>query len=153
MQKSWRDVVGDLAFNWSFDNIGFALGPGHDDDFFSLLDGVDTHANGRFRDIIDSLEGLWSIFSGDSVEVNEPSAAVDGRRRFVESDVAGPSNTQDLNVDSTKRLDFLFVIFTELSYLSSFDFSIWNVDVLFGNVDMLEEVVPHVEIIWFGVVV
>ena len=81
------------------------------------------------------------------MEVNEPGAAVDWRRRFVESDVTGPSNTQDLNVDSTKRLDFLFVIFTELSYLSSFDFSIWNVDVLFGNVDMLEEVVPHVEII------
>ena len=153
MQESWRDVIGDFAFDWSFDNISFALGPCHDDDFFSLLDCVDTHGNCCLGYIIDSLEGLWSVSSGEPVEINEPGATVDGRRWLVESDVSSPSNAKNLNINSAKRLDFLFIIFTELRHLSSFDFSVWNVDVLFGNVDMLEEIVPHVKIIWFRVVV
>ena len=85
------------------------------------------------------------------MEINESGATVDGRWWLVEANMASPSDTENLNVDASVRLDFLFIILAEFGDFGSFDFSVGNIDVFFGNVNVLEEIVPHVKIVRFRV--
>ena len=153
VQKGWRNLIGDFSFDWSFNNARFALRPSHYDDFFCFFYRVDTHGDRSFGDIIYSLEGFGSVSSGESVEVHEPCTAVDWWWRLIESNMSSPSNTKNLNVNTTIRLDFLFIVLTKFCHLASLDFPVRNVHVFFGNVNVVEEVVPHVKIIRFWILV
>lgn len=78
MKESGRDLITDLSFDSPFDNRGFILTPGHDDDLLGLFDCVDAHGDGGFGHVIQPVEGFGGVAPRKSVEVDEPSAAVDG---------------------------------------------------------------------------
>lgn len=65
--------------------------------------------------------------------------------------MASPTNTQDLNIDTSIGLDLLLVGITKLSDILSCYFSIRDVDVLWGDVNVLEEIVVHVVVVGVGV--
>ena len=81
------------------------------------------------------------------MQVDKSGTTVDGRGRLVKADVTSSPDTQNLDVNSTIGFNFLLIVFTKFSNLSSFDFTIWNVDVFLGNVNVVEKVVPHIEIV------
>ena len=56
-------------------------------------------------------------------------------------------------IDSSIAFYFIFVIGTEFGHFVSGDLSVWNVNVFFGNVDVVEEVRLHVIVVGFDVVV
>lgn len=152
MQKCWWNIIWNFSFNWSFHNISFSLRPGHYNDSLCLLNGMNSHCNGCFWNIICSTKSFWSISSGESVQINKSCATVNWWWRFIESNVSCSSNTKDLNVNSTKLFYLFFIIWTKFSDIWSFDFSIRNVHVLFWNVNMMEKVVPHVKVVWFRII-
>jgi hypothetical protein len=67
--------------------------------------------------------------------------------------VSCPSDSQNLNIDASVRLDFLFVIFTKFGDLIPFDLSVRNVDVFFQNIDVAEQILPHVVVVRLRVIV
>jgi hypothetical protein len=61
--------------------------------------------------------------------------------------MASPANTQYLNINPSISLDLFLIIGTKLDHILSLDFSIRNVDVFFGYVDVIEEMVVHVVVV------
>lgn len=153
MQKGWWYVVRYFTLDRSFNDVSFTLRPSHDNNLFSLLDCIDTHCYRSFWDIIDSIEGLWSVSSCKSVQIYQPGTTVDWWRWLVKTNVPCPSDSQNLNINASVRFNFLFIILTKFGHLIPFDLSVWNVDVLFQNIDVTKQILPHVIIVRLRVIV
>lgn len=153
MQESRRDIAGKLAFDTLLDDIRLALRPRHDYDLFSLSNSVDSHGDCAFRDVFYSTKAVGSIFSSDSMEIHQAGDTVDRRRRLIEPDMSSPSNTQYLDIDSSISFDLFLIISTKLDHILSLDFSIRNVNIFFGYVDVIEEVIVHVVVVGLGVII
>lgn len=65
------------------------------------------------------------------------------RTWFIETNVASSTDSKQLEIDSTERVDFLFVLIAEILDLILFDCAVWDVDVLFSDVDVVEEAFSH----------
>ena len=61
--------------------------------------------------------------------------------------MACPSNAQYLQIDTTVVFYFFLIVFAELRNLLSWKLPIRNVDILWGDVHMVEQVLPHVVIV------
>ncbi len=69
---------------------------------------------------------------------------------FVETDVAVCSDAEDLEVDASGGGDFIFVVGAVCRDVGGV--AVRDVDVLFLDVDVLEEVFPHEGVVGLGVV-
>ena len=67
--------------------------------------------------------------------------------------MTSPTNSQYLNIDPSISLDLFLIIRTKLYHILSFYLSIWNVNVFFGYVDMIEEMVVHVVVVRLRVII
>lgn len=152
MQEGRRNKVCCLSFNTGFHNGSFTFRPSHNQDLFSLFDSVDTHRYSALGYFLHTSEATCCVFPGESVQINQPGDTVYRRRRFIKPNVPSSSNAQNLQVDSSIGLDFLFIVGTELDDSRSFDLAVRNIDVFLGDVNMIEEVVVHVVIVGFWVV-
>lgn len=114
---------------------------------------MNTHGDRSFWDVIDSSKWFWGVSSCESMQINESCTTVDWWRWLIESNVSSSSNTKNLDINSTIGFYLLFVVLTKLSNLWSFNFSVWNVDVFFGNVNMMEKIVPHVKVVGLRIIV
>jgi len=61
--------------------------------------------------------------------------------------VSSSTHTEDLNVDSSIREYFFLIVRTEIDDFSSIDLSVRNVDVFFGNIDVIKKMVVHVVVV------
>lgn len=87
------------------------------------------------------------------MEINQTSDTIDGRRRLVKTYMSSPANTQYLNIDSPIGFDLFLIIGAKLHHILSDYFSIRNVNVFFGYVDVIEEIVVHVIVVWLRVII
>lgn len=153
VEKSRRYFTGKLPLNALLDYIGLALRPSHYQYLLSLTNSVNPHCYRTFGDVINTAKTVGRVFPCDSVEVDQTSDTVDGRGRFVESNVTSAANAQNLNIYPSIGLDLVLIVRTKLNHILSPDLAIGNVDIFPGNVDVVEEVVIHVVIVRLGVVV
>ena len=153
MQKSGRNFTAKLSLNALFDDVGLALWPSHYQNFFGLANSVNSHGDGAFGNVLEPTETVSCIFSGDSVQVDQSSDAVDRRGRLVEPDVTGAADAQYLNIYSSIRFYLFLVIRTKLDDIFPADLSAGNVDIFSGDVDVIEEMVIHIVVIWLWIVV
>ena len=56
------------------------------------------------------MEGFGSIGAGDVVESDDAGTRIAVRTRFVEADVTGTTDTEELEIKSAAILDFFVVI-------------------------------------------
>lgn len=98
------------------------------------------------------MERIRSIFPSQSMKIDESSCTLDRSRRFIEPYMASTANAKNLQIDSTVTFYFLFVIFTEFSDFLPGDLSVGDIDILWWNIDMIKQILPHVVIIAFDVV-
>lgn len=87
------------------------------------------------------------------MKINQSGATVDWWGRLVKTDVASPSDSQYLNIDSPMLFNFVLVSWTKVSDLVLCNLTVGYIYILFRNVDMAEEIIPHVEIVGLGIVV
>lgn len=114
---------------------------------------MNTHGDCSFWDIVNPSEWFWGVSSCESVQINKSCATVDWWRWLIKSNVSSSSDTKNLDINSTIGFNLFLVIFTKLCDLSSFNFSIGNVHILFWDVNMMEKIVPHVKIVRFRIIV
>lgn len=62
-----------------------------------------------------------------------------------------PSNSQNLYINPSISLDLLLISITKFGDILSWYFSIGNVDILGGDVDVFEQIVVHVLVVGVGV--
>ena len=58
------------------------------------------------------MEGFGSIRTGDVVESDDTGTRIAVRTRFVEADVTGTTDTEELKIESATFFDFFVVIST-----------------------------------------
>jgi hypothetical protein len=66
--------------------------------------------------------------------------------------VSGSSNSKNLKVNSSVTLDFLFIVFTKLGNFTFGNLTIRDIDVLREDIYMIEQIVPHIVIVTFDIV-
>ena len=87
------------------------------------------------------------------MKIDQPCDTLDGGRRLVEANMSRPPNAKQLDVDSSEGIDFFLVLETELGHIFSGNFSIWNIDVFPGDINMVEKVEVHVVVVGFRVII
>ncbi len=87
------------------------------------------------------------------MKIHQTSNAIDRRRRFIEAYVTSPADPQDLNINTSILFDLFLIISTKLYYIFSFDFSIRNIDVFLGDVNVIEEMMVHVVVVGLRVII
>src|SRR5690606_17653415 len=77
------------------------------------------------------------------VQNDQTSSRIGRRSRFVKPDVSGTTDTEKLNVDTSEARYLLLISFT-IGVNSFFrQCAVGNVDILFGNIDMIEQSSVH----------
>lgn len=152
VQESWRDLICFFSFNCLFNDWGLGFRPGHDDYFFCFADCLNSHSDSAFGHFLNTSEWIGSIFSSQSMQVYQPSNTFNRRRWLIESDMASSTYSQNLKVYSSIFLNLLFIFITELCNIFSWDLTVRNINVLFWDVNMVEQIVMHIEVIALDVV-
>lgn len=91
------------------------------------------------------------IFASQFVEIDQSRYRIGRRGGLVEPNVSSSTDTQNLYVYSSIRFDLFLIVGTKLGDVLSFYFSIWNIDICRGNVDVFEQILVHVVMIRVGV--
>lgn len=66
--------------------------------------------------------------------------------------MASPSDAQHLQIYSSVAFYFFLISFTELSDLFLGEFAIWDVNVFFGNIDVVEQVLSHEVVVALNII-
>src|SRR5262249_27413115 len=98
---------------------------------------------GLLRHVPFAEEGAGGVAAGHRVEGDAARAALARRAWFVEADVPGSADAQDLQVDASRASDLLFVLSAEFIRLIGAETAVRNVNVLRLDVDMVEERFLH----------
>lgn len=147
VKESRRNLIFDFSFDSILDDGSFSLPPSHYDDFFSFFDSIDSHTDCTFRHFLHTSKWVCCVFSGQSMKIDKPSDTLDRGWRFVETDVSRPADSQNLDVDASIWSDFLFITKAKIGDVSSLNFTIRDIDIFFGYIDVVEEIEVHVVIV------
>src|SRR6185503_19801813 len=101
-----------------------------------------SHGDGFARDILLAEEVGGGIASRDGVEGDESRAAVRAGAGFVEPDVAGLADAEDLQIDAAGPHDGLLVGGAFGGNLPALDVAVWDVNVRPIDDHVREELVP-----------
>lgn len=143
LKVTGRDAGGGLRLHHLGDNAGLALRESHHHDILCRHDARDTHGNRLLGDMLDAKEVTGSIDTGDTVKVNNTGTAVLSRARFVEADVAGLADAEELEVEAAVGQDELVIVEAVLLGQLVRHRPVRDVDVGRRDVDVLEKVLVH----------
>ena len=143
LEERGGDVGVDLALDGGADDLGFVLAPSHEDDAAGIEDGAHAHGEGVAWGGIDAAEVAGGVAAGEGVERDEAGERVAGTAGFVEADVTGAADAEDLKIDAAGGADRGFVGGT------------MGVDLVFGDgarrqvgagrveIDVVKKMPPH----------
>lgn len=137
------DVDGDGAFDGFLYDGSFLVAPGHEGYLAGSHDGGDAHGDGGCRDIFLASEGGCGVRDGEVVEMHLAGDGGIVGAGFVEADVAGASDAENLKVDAAAVLDFLFVGGAVGRDVGIGQHAGGQVDVFRLDIDVVEEVLVH----------
>ena len=109
----------------------------------SCEDRANTHGDRVARHICFAEEVAGGVAASQAVERDETCQRLRARARFVETDVPGATNAEDLNVDATSCDDRIFVSFAGFEDGFTVDQTIWHVGVFRLQVDMIKQLILH----------
>lgn len=136
-----------LWTQFSLDNpLGYvclSLCEGQYDYLFGLHYWANTHGDGILGDIFNPVEWWWRIWSSFTIEGDQPSFGFDWWSWLIETYVAGASHSQELEIDTTRLVDFFFITLAECIYIVFGDGSIWDVDILRVDINVIEKHLMH----------
>jgi hypothetical protein len=123
------------------------LAGGDERDLASLHDSGDSHGYRLGRDVVLAEEIPRRVAARHGVQRDASRAGVHPRAGLVEADVSGLSDAQDLEIYSAGVGDGGLVhVALDIDLLAR-NVTPWNVDVLGPDVDVIEEILPHVPVI------
>ncbi len=152
LKEGGGDGLRDGAFDGAGGDGGFVFSPGHEDEAAGAEDGADAHGDGEVGDVFLAPEVGGGVLAGDAVEGDAAGEGIAGGAGFVEADVAGAADAENLKVDAADGVDFVFVGFAVGEDLIRGDGARGDVDVFGGDVDVVEELLAHEAGVAFGVV-
>ena len=152
LQKAGRDRVGDLAFDGALDDRRLMLPECHDHDLPGLEYRADAHGNGLLRYVLFAEKTAGGISPRDRIERRQTSPAGFRGSRLVKADVAGPANTQNLQIDPARRAYCLLVAGAVVANLIVADSPVGNVNVVAADVYVIEESFSHPAVVALGII-
>ena len=151
LQATDSPHVVDGFFDSMTKGTGLIMAIDHDHDLFGVHDGTDTHGQCGLGNEIDIIIEETAIGNhGIGGEGLLAGAALEAGAWLIESDMAIGTNAAHEEVDATCCLyGFLVVLALGLQVLG---IAIEDMDILFLNVDVAEEIVPHEGVVTFGMI-
>lgn len=143
LEETRRDALGDRSLDRLRHDRRLAFAKGDEHDAPRLQDRADAHRDRPQRDVLFAEEVARRILAGDAVECDESRPAAATRARFVEADVPGAADAEELHVDTAGLLDRPLVALAPLAHRFGFDRPVGNVHVGRIDVDVIEEMLPH----------
>src|SRR5690606_28120650 len=109
LEEGGADGVGDGAVDGIADDGRLGLAPSEQGDLAGLEDRPAAHGDGMGGNVIEPAEGRGGVLAGDLIEMDQAGTAVPGRSGLVETDVAGPPDAQQLEIESACLPDRVLV--------------------------------------------
>ena len=114
----------------------------HDKHLFGVHDSTYTYGEGSLGYFIDIVVEETAVGDdGVGRQLFLTGAAGEGRTRFVEGDMAVRTDTSEEEVDTADIADLLLIPGALCHEI--FGIAVQDIDILFADVDMAEEVSPH----------
>jgi len=119
------------------------LAEGHQHDAPRREDGAHAHGDGRagYRFLV--WEILERVLARDAIEMDEARVAAPGGAGFIEADVAGAADTEQLEIDSAGAGDELLVLRAGGGGIRARDGAVGEMRALRVEIDMVEQVLAH----------
>jgi hypothetical protein len=109
LEGAGGDHAGDRTLDRFGDDFGFAGAGRQHDAAAAIEDCADTHGDGPARNRGFTSERFGILFAGGGCEGFDARARAQGGKRFVEADVSGLADAQELEVDAAGFLNEGFV--------------------------------------------
>src|SRR5690606_25789505 len=132
-----------LLFHGLLDNRCLVLTGSQKDYLTSIEDGAHSHRDGLAGHVFFAKEIAGRILSCYFIKHDEPRSCIRTRARLVETDVATSTNAEQNEIESSRLLDFVLIQVAVGLDLFQRDVSPQHMDVSLGDVDVIEEVLPH----------
>ena len=143
LQKAGRNDGRNFFFNCLLNDRGLAFAESEQENLFRFEDGAYAHRDGTAGDIFFSEKIARRVATGESIERDEPGAAVAARAGFVETNVPCAPYAQNLDIDAANAVDFFFVLPAAFVDLVFGQGAVRNVDVALFDVDKIEQMLVH----------
>ena len=143
LQETCRDALCFRSLHSLLDNGRLVFAPGHQNQSACAKNGADPHRDGEARDIFLPLKVARRIPAREVVEGDEARARRLGGARLIEADVAGAADSQDLQVNAPGGSHGLFITFATRKNLLHGYGPIRHVDLVGGDVDVVEQLRVH----------
>ena len=143
LQEARGDGFRRRLFDRLVHDAGFMFAEGHEEDAAGVEDAGDAHREGVVRHVLLAEEAVGGVAAGDAVECNKPRAAILRAAGFVEGDVSGAADAENLDVDAAVRLDGFVVGGARCVHLVRLERAVGDVNVLRRNVYVIEQRFVH----------
>ena len=152
LQERGGNVGRDVAFDRARHDRRLVLAGREQGDLFGIEDRGDARRERFPRHVLHSEEVGGGVLPGERVERDDARARCRVGARLVESDVARLADAEQLEVDAAGRPDRLFIRGARVRHALARRRAVGDVDVLLRDVDLREEVLPHVAMVAVGAV-
>ena len=143
LQPGRRTAGGRGFLDGTGDNLRLSVTEGDQCDPAGFKDRRHAHREGALRDLREIAEEDRVILPGHGVKVHPAGPALGGGGRFVETDMAGAADTEDLKIDAAGRTDGRFILGAMTRRV--FGHPVRDMDVSRGDIEMPEEILLHEE--------
>lgn len=152
LQESGRDIGCNFFFDSFLENCGFVLFLVQQEDFVGFYNGLNFYSDGLVGNIFFLVEVFGSILVGQGIKVyyvgNRGFLGV----WFIEFDMFCLFYIQKLDINVFVVFYFMFVFFVIGFYIVYFKGVIWNVDVFFLDVNVVEQMfIYEVYVVLLGI--
>src|SRR5262249_29135279 len=109
LQEAGRDAIGDRPLDRPLHRGGLVFAEAHQHDLAGVENGADAHRDGLLGYVLLAEEAAGRVLARHRIERDQARAAMARRAGFVEADVPGAANAEDLQVDAAGPANALFV--------------------------------------------
>ena len=141
LQEGSRHRVGHLFLHRLLNHLRLLVAPCSQEHLARFQNGGHTHGDGAGRNLLVVAETQRHLIAGGLPRQDDARSRCNHRTGFVRGNRSHASHAQQHDVDAPLRLDALFVVAAVLPHLLLFDAAVRCMDVLAGDVDMVEQTV------------
>ncbi len=142
-EEAGRHAVGHRPFDRLADDVGLVFAEGQQDDLPGLEDRGDAHRQGLGGHVVLVEKVAGRVLPRHRIERHQPGAAVADGEGLVEGDVPVAADAQQKHVDPARPADFFLVLPAMLLDGLRRRCAVEDVDVLAGDVHVVEEGLEH----------
>ena len=152
LQERRGDVGGDLALDRTRDDPRLVFAGRQEGDLPGVENRGDAHRDRLARDVLDAEEIGRGVPARQRVERDDARPRRRIRPGLVEADMPRLADAEQLEIDAACAPDCVFIRGTGLDHALPRDRAVGDMYVLLRDVQMREEVLPHVAVVAVGTV-